>query len=94
MNKRWKGVVRFDKRFMKHISNAHPESIPAKGRFLLDMGFAIETYGDVAPNGPELLAGDDVPNNRELLTGDVAQNIVNQFAADVARGQMGQQFWR
>ena len=51
-NKRCKGVVRLDK-LMKHITSAHPECIPAEGRSLLDMGFTMETGGDVALDSPE-----------------------------------------
>jgi len=88
MNKRCKGVVRLDK-LMKHITNAHPECIMSEGKSLLDMGFMLETSGDVAPDIHELLAGDDILNDREMLAGDDAHNTANQFAADIARNATG-----
>ncbi len=62
--------MRLDK-LMHHISKAHPECVPAKGRSLLDMGFTMDNGGDVAPDSPELSAADDVPIDPLLLADDV-----------------------
>ncbi len=74
---------------MKHITSAHPECIPAEGKSLLDVGFTLETGGDVAPDILELPAGDDILNDLEMLAGDDARDIANQFLADVARNAPG-----
>ena len=87
-NKRVKGVMRLDK-LMKHISKDHPECIPAEGRSLLDMGFTMDTGGEVsaAQHTPEHFAADDVPDDAAdpMLADDVAQNTTSVSAADVAR---------
>jgi hypothetical protein len=74
---------------MKHITNTHPECIPAKRRSLLDRGCTLKTGGDVAPHSPKLPAGDNTLNNGELLAGDDAQNTANQFAANCSRTAPG-----
>ena len=81
---RYKGVFRLDK-LAKHIDKTHLECIPVEGKPLLDMGFTMESNGDVAPNIPEVSVGDDSLNRPGLLAGDFAHDTTDVVGGNVAR---------
>ena len=106
-NKRCKGVMRLDK-LLIHIKAKHPESIPAKGRSLLQMGFTRATPAPPT-DLPDEVDGDGNESDETDDEGDtdgtplVAASDAARRRSAAAQGQpdaaesiasLGQEFWR